>query len=218
MKTAHELEARNYTLKVLVAAAFNLSPKAVAGGPSWVDSEHFDILAKSPGERRPTQAEQMAMLRQLIMERFQVTFHREEKEMPVFALSLSKGGSKLQSSTLDPDALPQGPPLLAFSLAPGLVRLPAKWVTIAELADVMQRAALDRPVIDKTGLTGHYDFDLEFAPDESLFGGALGKGPDDGAKPGLFSALREQLGLQLEATRGPVSIFVFDRASLPSEN
>jgi uncharacterized protein (TIGR03435 family) len=82
----------------------------------------------------------------------------------------------------------------------------------------MQRAALDEPVLDKTGLTARYDFDLEFTPDESLFGGALGKGVDDSPKPGLFSALQQQLGLRLEATRGLVDVLVIDRVERPSEN
>lgn len=218
MKTAHELEARNFTLKMLVATAYNLSPKAISGGPAWVDGEHFDILAKAPGERRPTLDEQMAMLRALIAERFAVRYHREKRELPVFALTVARDGPKLKASTFDVDASPQGPPLLAFVLAPAVVRLPGKWVTIGELAAVMQRAALDRPVVDQTGLTGRYDFDLEFAPDESLFGGVLGKAPDDGTRPGFFAALREQLGLRLEATRGVVEMFVFDAAARPSEN
>jgi uncharacterized protein (TIGR03435 family) len=87
-----------------------------------------------------------------------------------------------------------------------------------EFASLLQRSALERPVVDQTGLTSRYDFDLEFAIDETLFGGALGKGPDDPAKPSLFAALQEQLGLKLEATRGPVSVLVIDHAERASEN
>ena len=81
----------------------------------------------------------------------------------------------------------------------------------------MQRAALDRPVLDKTGLSRRYDFDLEFSPDESVFGGALPRGSDE-AKPGLFTAIQEQLGLKLEATRGLVNSLFIDKIDRPSEN
>jgi uncharacterized protein (TIGR03435 family) len=89
---------------------------------------------------------------------------------------------------------------------------------MSELASVMQRAALDDPVLDQTGLTGRYDFDLEFTPDEAVFGGAIGKGADDSSKPGLFAALQQQLGLRLEATRGLVDVLVIDHVERPSEN
>ena len=82
----------------------------------------------------------------------------------------------------------------------------------------MQRAALESPVLDRTGLSARYDFDLEFTPDEAVFGGALGKGADDSAKPGLFAAIQQQLGLRLESTRGPVEVLVIDRVGRPSEN
>jgi uncharacterized protein (TIGR03435 family) len=218
MQSTHEFIARNHTLKTLVAAAYNLSPKAILGGPAWVDSEHFDILARAPNEGRPNLDEQMGMLRKLLAERFKLTFHREEKELPVFALTAAKGGSRLKASTVSPDAVPEGPPPLVFVIAPQEVRLPGRYASMGELASVMQRAALDRPVIDKTGLAGRYDFDLEWTPDESQFGGVLGKAVEDTSKPGLFTAIQQQLGLRLEATRGPVRMFVFDGAERPSEN
>jgi uncharacterized protein (TIGR03435 family) len=89
---------------------------------------------------------------------------------------------------------------------------------MTDLASVMQRAALDYPVLDKTGLTARYDFDLEFTPDETVFGGMLGKGADDSTKPGLMGAISQQLGLKLEATRGTVDALVIDRATRPSAN
>ncbi len=89
---------------------------------------------------------------------------------------------------------------------------------MGELASVLQRAALDLPVLDRTGLSGRYDFDLEFTPDESVFGGALGKGVPDSVKPGLFAAIQQELGLRLEATRGPVDALVIDRAVPPAQS
>ncbi len=218
MQSAHQFLAQNHAVKTLIAAAYNLSPRAISGGPAWVDSEHFDIVAKTPGDIRPNLDEQMSMLRRLLADRFQLSFHREPRELSIYALTVARGGSKLKPSTVSPDAIPEGPPPLIFVVSPQMVRLPARYATMAELASVMQRAALDHPVVDRTGLSGRYDFDLEWAPDDTQFGGALGKGPEDSTKPGLFAAVQQQLGLKLEATRGSVEVLVIDRVERPSAN
>ncbi len=218
MQSAHQFMAHNHTLKTLLAAAYNLSPVAISGGPTWVESNRYDILAKTAGEARPSLDEQMAMLRKLLSERFQLGFHREEKQLPIYELTVAKGGPKLKESTESPDANPEGPPPLIFVLSPQVVRLPARNATMAELASVMQRAALDRPVVDKTGLSGRYDFDLEWTPEEDQFGGAGLKGTPESSKPGLFAAIQQELGLKLEAIRGPIEALVIDRAERPSAN
>jgi uncharacterized protein (TIGR03435 family) len=220
MRSADQFVARNHALKTLIAAAYNLSPKAILGGPVWIDSDHYDILAKTPGELRPNLDEQMSMLRELLGDRFKLTFHRERKELSIYALTVGRHGPMLKESTMSPNTTPEGPPPLIFVVSPQIVRLPGRYATMAELASVMQRAALDRPVVDKTGLTGRYDFDLEWTPDETQFGGALGRPPtpDDSAKPGLFTAIQQQLGLKLEAMKGPVEALVIDQAERPSEN
>ncbi len=218
MQSANRFYAKNHTLKTLIQAAYNLTPRAVSGGPSWVESDRYEILAETPGNVRPTLDEQMSMLRKLLADRFQLKFHREEKEFSIYALTIAKSGSKLKESTLDLDATPEGPPLPAFVLAPDTVRLPARAVTMPEIASVLQRAALDRPVVDRTGLSGRYDFDLEFTPDESQFGGLGLKGTPESTKPDLFTAMQQQLGLRLEATKGPIDTIVIDRAERPSAN
>jgi uncharacterized protein (TIGR03435 family) len=218
MQTANQFVARNHAVKTLVAAAYNLSPRAISGGPVWADSDRFDVLAKTPGEVRPNLDEQMSMLRNLLAERFKLTVHRERKELPFYALAIAKSGSKLKESTASPDASPEGPPPLIFVLSPQGASLPGRNATMAELASVMQRAALDRPVVDKTGLSGRFDFNLEWMPDETQFGG---QGPwqnQEATKPDLFVAIQQQLGLKLEATKGPVEVLVIDRVARPSEN
>jgi len=218
MLSTNEFAAKNYEIRRLIAAAYNVSPQAILGGPAWMDSEHYDILARTPGAVRPNQDEQMAMLRRLLADRFRLSFHREEKEMHVYALTAARGGAKLKESTVSPDAAPQGPPPLIFVVYPQVVKLPARYATMAEFASVLQRSALESPVVDKTGLAGRYDFDLEFTPDETLFGGALGNGSGDSVKPGLFAAIQQQLGLKLEATKGPVEALVIDHVERPSAN
>ena len=218
MQTAHRFLAKNHALRTLIAAAYNLSARAIAGGPAWVDSEHYDILAETPCEVRPNLDQQMAMLRRLIVERYKLTFHREQKELSIYALTVAKGGSKLKASTISPDASPEGPPPLVFVVTLPTLHMSARYATMGEFASVLQRAALDRPVVDQTGLTGRYDFDLDFAADETLFDGALGKAPDDVGKPGLFAAVQEQLGLKIEPTKGPVETLVIDGVERPSGN
>src|SRR5580658_4599213 len=218
MQSANRFYAKNHTVKTLIQAAYNLTPRAVSGGPSWVDSDHYEILAETPGNVRPALDEQMSMLRKLLADRFRLKFHREEKEFSIYALTVAKTGSKLKESTLDLDATPEGPPLLAFVIAPDTVRLPARAVTMPEIASVFQRAALDQPVVDRTGLSGRYDFDLEFTPDESQFSGLGLKGTPESTKPDLFTAMQQQLGLKLEATKGPINTLVIDQAERPSAN
>ena len=100
-----------------------------------------------------------------------------------------------------------------------VLKLPARYATMADFASVLQRAALERPVVDQTGIEGRYDFDLEFTPDETLFGGAFGKSAEDSGKPGLLAAITgASLGLKLEGTRGAVSVLVIDHVAKPSDN
>jgi uncharacterized protein (TIGR03435 family) len=216
MISAHELEARNHAVKTLLAAAYSLSPKAIFGVPEWSDAEHWDILAKTPGDVRPTLDEQMDMLQRLLADRFKLTFHREKREMPVYALTVAKGGQKLREPTQY--TTPEGAPALAFVIYPDGVKLPAKSATVGEFAAVLQRAAMNRPVIDQTGITGRYDFDLEWLPDDSQFGDLGLKPNPDAPKPDLFAAVQQQLGLRLEATKGLVDVLVVDRVEKPSEN
>jgi uncharacterized protein (TIGR03435 family) len=218
MQTAHQLEVRNQTVRRLVSAAFNVSPQAISGGPAWAESDRFQILAKTPGDARPNLDQQMAMLRRLLIDRFQLAFHRERKELPIYALIVAKGGSKLKESTLAPESIPQGPPPLIFVISPQGASLPARYATMAEFASILQRTALARPVVDQTGLAGRYDFDLHWLPDETQFDF---RGPwehGDSNWPDLSAALQQQLGLKLETTRGPVDVFVIDRVERPSEN
>lgn len=98
MESAHQLVVRNHVLRTLVAAAYNVNPQAISGGPAWIDSEHFDIIAKSPGEAWPNTAEQMAMLRNLLANRFKLTLDHAKKDLHHYALVQAKNGPKLKVS------------------------------------------------------------------------------------------------------------------------
>jgi uncharacterized protein (TIGR03435 family) len=99
---------------------------------------------------------------------------------------------------------------------PQKIVLPGRNATVGELASLLQRAILDRPVVDRTGLTGRYDFDLEWAPDESQFGGDVPAAPETAPSLPLFEAIQQQLGLRLDATKGMVDAFVVDSAQRPA--
>ena len=205
---------KNYTVKLLIAAAYSLSTKTISGGPSWIESDHYDIVAVTPGDLRPNHDEQMSMLRALLADRFKLTFHREQKDFSIYELQLAKGGPKLKPSSAAPDEQPQ----LISTVYPQRIVLPARNVSMTDLAILMQRAMLDRPVVDKTNLPGRFDFDLEWAPDETQFGGEVPVASADAPTPPLFVALQQQLGLKLEATRGPIQALVVDTVERPSAN
>lgn len=214
MQGAHRFVVRNYTLKSLVGAAYNLTPRAISGDQAWIDSDRYDILAATPGEVRPNLDEQMSMLRKLLTDRFRLTFHREREELSIYALTVAKNGPRLKESTAPPD----DPPFLVSTVFPERILLPARNATMVQFASIMQRAILDRPVLDKTGLSGKYDFNLEWTPDETQFGGQVPTATQESTKPDFFAAVQQQLGLRLESTRGPVDGIVIDHVERPSDN
>jgi uncharacterized protein (TIGR03435 family) len=202
--------ATNFTLMNLIALAYDMNPRTISGGPGWIGEQHFDIVAVTPGDVRPTRVEQMQMLRALLVERFGLKFHRKQKEFSIYALNIAKGGPKLKAA-----ANPDDPPQLVGVVYPGKIEVPAKNVTMDDFVAMLQRATLDRPTVNRTGLTGKYDFDLVWAQDETQYGGQVAAAPEDAQSPPLLTALREQLGLQLQATHGMVAAMVVDEAVKP---
>jgi uncharacterized protein (TIGR03435 family) len=197
-------------LKALIALAYDLNPRTISGGPDWMNSQKFVIEAVTPGDVQPTRMEQMQMLRPLLVERFGLKFHRVGREFSIYELTVAKGGPKLKAAS-KPDDTPQ----IYGVVFPGKIQVPARNVTMDDFAAMLQRATLDRPTVNKTGLTGRYDFDLEWAQDETQYGGEVPKAPEDSQSPPLFTAVQEQLGLKLVATRGTVSSMVVDGAERP---
>lgn len=216
MQGGHQFIARNYSLKYMIAAAYNLNPRAISGGPDWTDVLRYDIRAVTPGETRPSLDQQMAMLRTLLSDRFQLKFHTEPKEFSVYALTIARNGPNLKESSAGPDEQA----MLVNTVFPGeKIRLPARNATMSQFASMLQRAVLDRPVVDNTGLSGRYDFDLEWTPDDTQFGGNLPPVPPENAKqPDLFAALQQEVGLRLESTRAAVDSIVIDSVARPTEN
>jgi uncharacterized protein (TIGR03435 family) len=206
----------NTTLNDLIAVAYGLHAQQVVGGPSWMESEKFDIIAQPEAQGTPSLPQIAKMMQTLLTDRFKLTFHRDTKEISVYAITVAPGGPKLTKN----DSNPNGLPGLLFR---GLGVLPGTNATIADLAGVMQLAVLDRPVVDKTGLQGRWDFTLRWTPDETQFVNMgiripAGANTDPNAPPGLFTAFPEQLGLKLDSARAPTEVIVIDRVDKPSEN
>ncbi len=212
MENEHRFIAKNYTVKLLLAAAYDLSPRAISGGPGWMEADHYTIEAVTPGSVRPGRDEQMLMLRQLITERFQLKFVREPREFSIYVLSVAKGGPKLKATA---DASQQTN--VVSTVYPEKIVLPARNASMRDFTLMMQRAIFDRPVVDRTGLTGKYDFTLEWAPDETQFGGEI-PANEKATSPPLFVALQEQLGLRLEPTKGMIDAMVVTKVERPEAN
>jgi uncharacterized protein (TIGR03435 family) len=180
-----------------------------------MESEKYDVTGQPEREGIPSRAQLSEMIRKLLEDRFRFSFHREKRELPVYAITVAPGGPKMTKNDNNPNGLPG----LFFK---GLGTLPGMNATMGDLAGVLQTAVLDRPVIDKSGLQGRWDFTLRWTPDETQFQGMGVRVPppsnDPDAPPGLFTAFQEQLGLKLESTRGPVEVLVVDRIEKPSEN
>lgn len=203
----------NVTVKSLIMVSYGVQENMIAGGPKWIDSDHFDIVAKAPPDT-PRNALRL-MLQSLLAERFKLAIHREDKPMPVYVLVVAKGGPKLQKATSGPQQCRWNNP------GSGMIQRECHNMTMAELALSMPGWAhgVDLPVIDLTGIEGAYDFQFEWSM-PSGGGDASKAGAPVVADPGgsIFDAIG-QIGLKLEQRKHPMSVIVVDRVErVPAAN
>lgn len=246
--------ATNVTLRMLIRNAYQLQDFQITGGPNWLTEDHYDIIAKAEsgdGIGDPFRAEQngqpsrgQLMIRALLADRFKLVVHNENKEMPIYGLILAKPdgklGPQLKPSEVDcaammaaargrgrgpgmpPPGGPQtGPPPCGIRI--GMGNMAVGGSPMSQVANALANF-VGRIVVDKTGLTGNYDFTLTWTPDqmpqrppgapEPLVNGV----PIDPNGPSIFTAVQEQLGLKLDSQRGPVAVLIIDRAEHPTEN
>jgi len=204
------LPARGLLLSAYGTPRRSLHPSQLIGAPDWVGTERYDMTAKTGADlaARP-QADWSAnlpgLLQSLLEERFKLKAHRETRELPVYVVRLANQGSRL-GPRLHPTSLDceKERAKCFFRAEPG-----HQFGGSVELETIVLSvtSSLGRFVIDRTGLTGKYDFDLEWSPDQSS--------PD---KPSLFAAVQEQLGLRLDSERAPVEVLVVDHIERPTEN
>lgn len=203
--------ARGFTLKDLIGFAYDVDNRQIVEGPKWADTERYDVLGKPEKEGTPNPDLAKLMLQSLLAERYQLRFHHDTREMPVYVMTIAKNGIKMKART-DGDGGEKATMLIRGA------KIPGRDTTVQFLATGLQKLVLDRPILDKTGLTGKYDFDLTWRPDPSQFRGNGDRVPSDPNDPDLFTALQQQLGLRLTAQKAPADVIVIDAAEKPSEN
>jgi uncharacterized protein (TIGR03435 family) len=211
--------ATNFTINTLLQVAYGFGTP-ISGGPEWIHQRYFNVEAKSDPSVDAQLAtltddqaklEKQHMLQALLIERCHLKFHLETKEFSVFALSVAKGGSKLQPIKADPDqpnAASRGVDVQAHGSGQGL-EFVVHTASMRSMVGLLS-SQVEAPVLDRTGLLDYYNFTLQFGRDWSS------SNPD--SWPDIYTAIQEQLGLKLESTRAPVEVLVIDHIDLPSEN
>ena len=206
----------NQPLVQILCFAYDVQAKQLIGLPPWAETDKYDIDAKPDGEGAPSGKQWKTMIQKMVAERYKLTFHPDKKELSVYVLSVAKGGPKLTKSEGDPNGLP------GLFFRGKLGDLGVRNANMADFTGLMQSAVLDKPVINQTALTGRFDFTLVWTPDDSQFSGMGVKIPpptdNTSAPPNLYTAIQEQIGLKLEATKAPADVMVIDHVEKPSEN
>lgn len=204
-------QATNVSLRMLVKDAYGMRDFQIEGAPDWFDSLRWDVSAKS--EKAASDEELTAMLRTLLAERFALKLRQDEKDVPVYVLTVAKNGPTMKKS--------EGTESQIGLRIRGMGHVTGSKATIEQLAETLSdvrlngRALLDRPVLDRTGLAGTYDFTLEWSPDFAPSGDGAPAMP---AGPSIFTAVEEQLGLKLETQKAPVKIYVIEHVEKASQN
>jgi uncharacterized protein (TIGR03435 family) len=224
----------NVATRGLILTAYGLHNSQLVGGPTWIGTDRFDVIAKPPEDVTHVQvsdfgSERMQlMLRSLLAERFKFASHTEMKELPVFILTKARSDGKLgpsirpttadcaarELSTTPPPPLSRVGELPTCTAMAGFGRYAAGNRPIAALVRFLQG---DRLILDRTGLVGNFDLNLEFAPNQ-VAGGSGSSASADSDRPSMFIALQEQLGLKLESATMPVPVLVIDHIDRPTAN
>jgi len=217
----------NMSLRLLIKTAYGVHDSQIVDGPSWMDSDHWDINAKAEGYKDATTFRDTArlMVRPLLADRFKLVFHHEQRELPVYALTLVKpnefGPQFRRDDNCDPANITWQLPAVEGAAEPvaGMAcggeqfnprHLRARGSPLTYMLIALGRTTIDRVVVDHTGLTGKFDWEVQWIPDDLRVDAA--SRPEG---PGLFQAFREQLGLKFEPTRDRVDVLVIDHAERP---
>jgi uncharacterized protein (TIGR03435 family) len=196
---------RNESVASLMMFAYSINKHQVIDLPAWAETTSYDIEGKTDAPGEPNLRQQQEMVQKLLAERFQLKFHYDKRELPVYAIRVTKGGPKLKPAA-NPDTEPD-------QQGNGHGTEQTVIFTSNSIADFVRNEQffVDRPLLDQTSLGGRYDFALRYTYDEA-------KTTDPNAPPGLFTAVQEQLGLKFEPTKAPVEVLVIDHIELPSAN
>ena len=204
-----DFTGQNVTLRNLIAYAWHIKEFQAVGGPKWLDSDHYDVLAKPPHDGGVSDERNRLRMRALLADRFQLAVHRDTKELPVYALVVAKGGPHLTPGKGDD-------PKKGIEARRGLITCRA--VSMKSFAEWGLAPRLDNIVLDETGLDGEFDFTVQYADDSPPKPGVEPPPPPDPSLPDLPLAIQQQLGLKLETQKAPVEVIVVDRAEKASAN
>jgi uncharacterized protein (TIGR03435 family) len=228
MLTPDGFNADNVGVHMLLLEGYQLNEDQIAGEPGWTKTDKFDIQAKVAGPdvaavSRLTFNQRRAMFRQILAEQFKLATHTETRQLPVYVLTVAKGGPKFKEHVPDPthperEKNGQGGFMVSSN------KITTQGTTMAYfLAFLSQKVG--RTFIDKTGLTGTYDLTLQWTPDDGATvvpaqarADGAQQPPAGDSGPSIFTAIQEQLGLKLESTKGPVDVLVIDHIGKPAEN
>ena len=200
----HHLQCKRATLLDIISVMYGIKPRQIVGGPVWLDKDRYDISGNPDVAGVPSPSQVREIYKKLLADRFGLRVHLEVREMPVYAVTVAKGGPILKAASPDE-------PVNAGSSGDGTQRtLRFTNMSMQEFARNMTLSE-DRPVVDSTALQGRYDFTLKWTYDLSAEGQ-----PD--APPSLFTAIKEQLGLRLDAVKGTAEVIVIDHLERPTEN
>lgn len=205
VKGRHVLMEKMPVMTMLIFA-YGMSPKQIVGAPDWVKSERWDVDGVPDVEGTPNVAQIQGMIQGLLADRFGLKAHHESREVAGYALTVAKGGPKIAKSQGDPNGLPRQ----NGHTNAGQRDIKFTNNTIHEFALALQ-FYMSEPVVDRTGLTGRWDFELKWTTDET-------SAPQENAAPGVFTAVQEQLGLKLESGKMPTDVLVVDAVERPSAN
>ena len=201
------LIVENHTVEIMLMFGYNLQKSQLAGLPEWAKTERWNVDGVSDVDGQPDVRQFQGLIRKLLKDRFGLKEHMEQREMPVFALTVAKDGPKLTPSQGDPNGLPRQ----QVNGGSGERRMEFTNTSMKDLT-LLMLLEVDRPIVDRTGLKGKYDFKLSYTNDES-------RAPTDGsAPPGLFTAIQEQDGLKLERVKAKADVLVVDAITRPSAN
>jgi uncharacterized protein (TIGR03435 family) len=225
----------NVTAKMLIANAYGIKQDQISGGPGWVGYSEYDLEAKvlptdATASPQLSRSQIERMMQALLADRFKLAIHTEMKEIPIYELTIAKGGPRLHQATHG-DTYPNGLKGPDGRTSAGMMRIvdhkfTGQAIPLSGLVDTLS-IVLHRPVVDKTGLTGRYDITLPLRVEESAE--PMPPNPADGqttsaslppdtSDPSLFTVFEEELGLKLTSTKGPGKILVIDHIEKPSEN
>ena len=207
----HGYTAQNIPVKIMISLMYKVPMRQIEGGPDWLNTEPFDVEARADGAYNLDDLH--TMFQNLLADRFNLKFHTESRDGNVYALSVDSAGPKMK---VNDSAENFNIPLIPRDQTTFVgTRVPMSYLSWW-LGLQLQRD--ERPVIDKTGLDKNYDFTISFLPPLPPEVARDDLPPEVRDKPSIFDAVRDQLGLKLEAQRGPVQHFVVDHIEKPSEN